>query len=77
MNTLEIRNSSHVNGLNIPDANLVPVKCAQDVLDLMRVGHRNRAVGSTTLNERSSRSHRYPKTNAKNDFLSECPFSLV
>jgi kinesin family protein C2/C3 len=54
---LEIRNSSHVNGLNIPDANLVPVKCAQDVLDLMRVGHRNRAVGSTALNERSSRSH--------------------
>ncbi|XP_015692341.2 kinesin-like protein KIN-14F [Oryza brachyantha] len=54
---LEIRNSSHVNGLNIPDANLVPVKCAQDVLDLMRVGQRNRAVGSTALNERSSRSH--------------------
>uniref|UniRef100_A0A0E0H1X2 Kinesin motor domain-containing protein n=1 Tax=Oryza nivara TaxID=4536 RepID=A0A0E0H1X2_ORYNI len=53
----QIRNSSHVNGLNIPDANLVPVKCAQDVLDLMRVGHRNRAVGSTALNERSSRSH--------------------
>ncbi|XP_014751524.1 kinesin-like protein KIN-14F isoform X2 [Brachypodium distachyon] len=54
---LEIRNSSHVNGLNIPDANLVPVKCAQDVLDLMKVGHRNRAVGATALNERSSRSH--------------------
>lgn len=54
---LEIRNNSHVNGLNIPDANLVPVKCAQDVLDLMKLGHRNRAVGSTALNERSSRSH--------------------
>lgn len=54
---LEIRNNSHVNGLNIPDANLVPVKCAQDVLDLMKVGHRNRAVGATALNERSSRSH--------------------
>ncbi|KAG8082303.1 hypothetical protein GUJ93_ZPchr0014g47271 [Zizania palustris] len=57
MNTLEIRNSSHVNGLNIPDANLVPVKGAHDVLDLMRVGQRNRTVGSTALNERSSRSH--------------------
>ncbi|KAK1683707.1 hypothetical protein QYE76_044555 [Lolium multiflorum] len=55
--TDEIRNNSHVNGLNIPDANLVPVKCAQDVLDLMKLGHRNRAVGSTALNERSSRSH--------------------
>ncbi|TVU14109.1 hypothetical protein EJB05_37555 [Eragrostis curvula] len=53
----QIRNNSHVNGLNIPDANIVPVKCAQDVLDLMKVGHRNRAVGSTALNERSSRSH--------------------
>ncbi|KAM0870798.1 hypothetical protein ACQ4PT_039788 [Festuca glaucescens] len=53
----KIRNNSHVNGLNIPDANLVPVKCAQDVLDLMKLGHRNRAVGSTALNERSSRSH--------------------
>ncbi|CAM0904255.1 unnamed protein product [Alopecurus aequalis] len=57
INTLEIRNNSHVNGLNIPDANLVPVKCAQDVLDLMKLGHKNRAVGSTALNERSSRSH--------------------
>ncbi|CAD6263421.1 unnamed protein product [Miscanthus lutarioriparius] len=55
--TDEIRNNSHVNGLNIPDANIVPVKCAQDVLDLMKVGQRNRAVGSTALNERSSRSH--------------------
>ncbi|OQU81751.1 hypothetical protein SORBI_3006G112800 [Sorghum bicolor] len=55
--TDEIRNNSHVNGLNIPNANIVPVKCAQDVLDLMKVGQRNRAVGSTALNERSSRSH--------------------
>uniref|UniRef100_K3Y4Y9 Kinesin motor domain-containing protein n=1 Tax=Setaria italica TaxID=4555 RepID=K3Y4Y9_SETIT len=55
--TDEIRNNSHVNGLNIPDANIVPVKCARDVLDLMKVGQRNRAVGSTALNERSSRSH--------------------
>ncbi|WVZ86025.1 hypothetical protein U9M48_032872 [Paspalum notatum var. saurae] len=53
----QIRNNSHVNGLNIPDANILPVKCAQDVLDLMKVGQRNRAVGSTALNERSSRSH--------------------
>ncbi|EMS50422.1 Kinesin-4 [Triticum urartu] len=53
----QIRNNSHVNGLNIPDANLVPVKCTKDVLDLMKLGHRNRAVGATALNERSSRSH--------------------
>nr|XP_043640011.1 kinesin-like protein KIN-14F [Erigeron canadensis] len=54
---LEIRNNSQLNGLNVPDASLVSVKCTQDVLDLMRIGHRNRAVGATALNERSSRSH--------------------
>ncbi|RDX75585.1 Kinesin-like protein KIN-14F, partial [Mucuna pruriens] len=35
----------------------VPVNCTQDVLDLMRIGQKNRAVGATALNERSSRSH--------------------
>ncbi|XP_042008587.1 kinesin-like protein KIN-14F [Salvia splendens] len=54
---LEIRNNSQLNGLNVPDASLVPVKCTQDVLDLMRIGQRNRAVGATALNVRSSRSH--------------------
>ncbi|KAI9119983.1 hypothetical protein K1719_008952 [Acacia pycnantha] len=55
--TLDIRNNSQLNGLNVPDACLVPVNCTQDVLDLMRIGHKNRAVGATALNERSSRSH--------------------
>ncbi|KAL0320912.1 UNVERIFIED_CONTAM: Kinesin-like protein KIN-14F [Sesamum radiatum] len=52
-----IRNNTQLNGLNVPDASLIPVKCTEDVLDLMRVGQRNRAVGATALNERSSRSH--------------------
>ncbi|KAF5949615.1 hypothetical protein HYC85_011608 [Camellia sinensis] len=52
-----IRNNSQLNGLNVPDACLVPVKCTQDVLDLMKIGQKNRAVGATALNERSSRSH--------------------
>lgn len=56
--TLDIRNKSQLNGLNVPDASLVPVTCTQDVLELMKIGHRNRAVGATALNERSSRSHR-------------------
>ncbi|KAG5598015.1 hypothetical protein H5410_039247 [Solanum commersonii] len=55
--TLEIRNNSQLNGLNVPDASLIPVTCTQDVLDLMRIGQKNRAVGATALNERSSRSH--------------------
>ncbi|XP_048235621.1 kinesin-like protein KIN-14F isoform X2 [Ricinus communis] len=54
---LDIRNNSQMNGLNVPDASWVPVSSTQDVLDLMRIGQRNRAVGATALNERSSRSH--------------------
>ncbi|XP_038683682.1 kinesin-like protein KIN-14I isoform X1 [Tripterygium wilfordii] len=53
---LEIRNSSQT-GLNVPDANLVPVSSTSDVIDLMNLGQRNRAVGATALNDRSSRSH--------------------
>jgi kinesin family protein C2/C3 len=47
-----------LNGLNVPDASWIPVSSTQDVLDLMKIGQRNRAVGATALNERSSRSHR-------------------
>lgn len=53
---LEIRNSSQ-KGINVPDANLLPVSSTSDVIYLMNVGQRNRAVGSTALNDRSSRSH--------------------
>ncbi|PWZ12016.1 Kinesin-like protein KIN-14K [Zea mays] len=45
------------NGLVVPDASLHPVKSTLDVLQLMEIGQTNRAVGSTALNERSSRSH--------------------
>lgn len=53
---LEIRNSSQT-GLSVPDANLVRVSSTSDVIDLMNIGQRNRAVGATALNDRSSRSH--------------------
>lgn len=53
---LEIRNSSQT-GLNVPDANLVPVSSTSDVIHFMNLGHKNRAVGATALNDRSSRSH--------------------
>ncbi|KAJ4892530.1 P-loop nucleoside triphosphate hydrolases superfamily protein with CH (Calponin Homology) domain [Raphanus sativus] len=53
---LLIRNSSQ-KGLSVPDASLVPVSSTYDVIDLMKLGHKNRAVGSTALNDRSSRSH--------------------
>ena len=55
--TLEIRNSSQ-NGLSVPDANLVSVSSTLDIINLMNLGHRNRVVGATALNDRSSRSHR-------------------
>ncbi|XP_042048568.1 kinesin-like protein KIN-14I isoform X1 [Salvia splendens] len=53
---LEIRNSSQT-GLSVPDASLVRVASTSDIIDLMNLGHRNRAVGATALNDRSSRSH--------------------
>ncbi|KAL6845144.1 hypothetical protein ACP4OV_024639 [Aristida adscensionis] len=54
---LGIWSTSQPNGLVVPDASLHPVKSTSDVLELMQIGQTNRAVGSTALNERSSRSH--------------------
>ncbi|KAG6787081.1 hypothetical protein POTOM_008709 [Populus tomentosa] len=51
-----LQSFSHT-GLNVPDANIIPVSSTCDVIDLMYLGHRNRAVGATALNDRSSRSH--------------------
>lgn len=53
---LEIRNSSQ-NGINVPEASLVPVSSTSDVINLMNIGQRNRAVSATAMNDRSSRSH--------------------
>ncbi|XP_024962466.1 kinesin-like protein KIN-14G [Cynara cardunculus var. scolymus] len=44
-------------GINVPDAELIPVSTTEDVIHLMTLGHKNRAVGSTAMNDRSSRSH--------------------
>jgi len=55
---LEIRNNSQ-KGIAVPDANVVPVTSTSDVIDLMNLGQKNRAVCSTAMNDRSSRSHRF------------------
>ncbi|XP_019257869.1 PREDICTED: kinesin-like protein KIN-14P [Nicotiana attenuata] len=52
-----ILSTSQPNGLAVPEASMLPVNRTSDVLDLMDIGLRNRAKGSTALNERSSRSH--------------------
>ncbi|TVU49894.1 hypothetical protein EJB05_01234 [Eragrostis curvula] len=44
-------------GLAVPDASIVPVTSTADVVELMNQGQKNRAVGSTAINDRSSRSH--------------------
>ncbi|KAG4391693.1 hypothetical protein GLYMA_05G233900v4 [Glycine max] len=44
-------------GLAVPDASLFPVKSPSDVIKLMDIGLKNRAIGATAMNERSSRSH--------------------
>ncbi|XP_057510265.1 kinesin-like protein KIN-14J isoform X2 [Actinidia eriantha] len=54
---LGIWNTTQPNGLAVPDASIHPVKSTEDILELMNIGLMNRAVGSTALNERSSRSH--------------------
>ncbi|KHN32041.1 Kinesin-4, partial [Glycine soja] len=48
---------SQPNGLAVPDATMQPVKSTSDVIKLMDIGLKNRAKGSTAMNERSSRSH--------------------
>ncbi|GMJ10454.1 hypothetical protein HRI_004714500 [Hibiscus trionum] len=53
----DIYNNTQLNGLTVPDASWVPVSSTQDVLDLIRIGQKNRIVGPTAFNERSSRSH--------------------
>ncbi|KAL4564381.1 hypothetical protein LXL04_028443 [Taraxacum kok-saghyz] len=45
------------NGFKVPDASLVHVLSMFDVIDLMNLGHKNRVVGATALNNRSIRSH--------------------
>jgi len=55
-NRLDIRMTER-SGNNVPDAVQVAVVCTEDVLDVMERGARNRAVGETKMNQRSSRSH--------------------
>jgi len=55
-NRLEIM-STEKSGENVPEATQMTVKCTDDVLRFMNIGARNRAVGSTKMNQRSSRSH--------------------
>ncbi|KAL9337613.1 hypothetical protein Peur_069382 [Populus x canadensis] len=57
LHTLGIISTVQPNGLAVPDASMHPVTSTSDVLELIDVGLKNRAVGATAMNERSSRSH--------------------
>ncbi|CAA7053253.1 unnamed protein product [Microthlaspi erraticum] len=46
-----------LDGINVPEATLVPVSTTSDVIYLMNLGQKNRAVSATAMNDRSSRSH--------------------
>ncbi|CAH8390370.1 unnamed protein product [Eruca vesicaria subsp. sativa] len=52
-----ILSTTSQNGLAVPDASMYPVKSTSDVITLMDIGLKNRSVGATAMNERSSRSH--------------------
>ncbi|KAJ3693727.1 hypothetical protein LUZ60_009207 [Juncus effusus] len=56
---LEIRTCAGNNNgqLTLPEATLMRVESTDDVIDLMKLGEKNRACGSTAMNNRSSRSH--------------------
>ena len=45
------------NGNEVVGATHLPVSCAGDIEHIMHRGQRNRSVGSTSMNEHSSRSH--------------------
>ena len=49
--------NSQRSGFNVPDAIQVAVGGAEEVLEVMARGARNRAVAETKMNDRSSRSH--------------------
>ncbi|XP_047320776.1 kinesin-like protein KIN-14F [Impatiens glandulifera] len=53
---IEIRNTGQ-KGNNIPDATRMHVSSTDDVLNFMTLGHKNRTVSATAMNDRSSRSH--------------------
>lgn len=59
MLTLGVSSISQASGLAVPDASMHPVRASSDVMELMDMGLKNRAIGATALNERSSRSHRF------------------
>ncbi|XP_074317209.1 kinesin-like protein KIN-14C [Silene latifolia] len=54
---LGIMSTPQPHGLTVPDASLHPVRSSEDVIQLMNTGLKNRSVGATAMNERSSRSH--------------------
>lgn len=58
MHTLGILTHSQSSGIAVPDASMSLVKSPSDVIKLMDIGLKNRAIGATAMNERSSRSHR-------------------
>ena len=58
-------------GVYVPGLTEVPVSNAEEVLDLLQVGSKNRSVGVTKMNEHSSRSHLVMMINCVNHNVSK------
>ncbi|XP_068181352.1 kinesin-like protein KIF3A [Antennarius striatus] len=56
MQRLEVKESPHV-GVYVTDLSVYDVNNADDMDRIMTMGHKNRSVGATNMNEHSSRSH--------------------
>ena len=61
----------------MPDANVVRVASPSDVIELMNLGERNRAVSATAMNDRSSRSHRSEYLVPDSYLISRCTYANI
>ncbi|KNC22948.1 hypothetical protein FF38_13754 [Lucilia cuprina] len=52
---LEVRESS--SGVYVPNLHSITCKSVDDMMNVMKVGNKNRTIGFTNMNEHSSRSH--------------------
>ncbi|KAJ8773027.1 hypothetical protein K2173_028204 [Erythroxylum novogranatense] len=65
LHTLGIMSTSQATGLAVPNATILPVASTSDVLEVMDIGIKNKAVSATAMNERSSRSHSVVSINVR------------
>lgn len=54
---LEVRESGGGSGVFVPNLHAITCKSVDDMMNVMKLGNKNRTIGFTNMNEHSSRSH--------------------